>query len=426
MAGSFGRRGGQPERASASSAGGAATSSGIGTIDDRAVARAATLTASIFTPSLKLPPKAPAAQIELPTINFPIVTVALLVMLTIVYSLEVQHAPTHGALSGRTLAAYGAIQGDLIFQHGEWWRLFTAPMLHASMGHLIGNAVVLAIVGFMLEPLIGPRWFAGLYAIGGLGGALLSLLVNDQTIPGVGASGAIMGVLGAAFFCGSSAKAGPKGRRMQTWALRLILPALIPMAADSHTDFAAHLGGVLAGLATGVFMLMAWTRGEDRPAFANAAAGIGVLSVLLGLFAFALFAGQPSNAAVIAAQASGLIPEAELPADLDVGSDRARTFLDKYPHDPRAHLMRGIAFLEHENDLSDGEEQLRQALDEKDLARAQLSEDFEKTVRILLSVTVAYQNRQSDARAIGGPLCGYASENHPGLYKTMQEKRICD
>ncbi|MBV9045760.1 MAG: rhomboid family intramembrane serine protease, partial [Alphaproteobacteria bacterium] len=272
MAGAFGKRGTQTARAFA---------------PPPVRAAVAPVFAPVVSPSMEAAP----AAIVLPTLRIPVVTIGLLAMLTVIYLMEVQHAPGHGSLSGRTLAAYGAIQGDLIFQQGEWWRLFTAPMLHASWGHLIGNAVVLGIVGFMLEPLIGPRWFAGLYAIGGLGGALVSIILNDQTIPGVGASGAIMGVLGAAFVCGASAKAGPKGRKMQTWALRLILPALIPMAADSHTDFAGHLGGVVAGLATGVFMLAAWTRGDDRPAFANASAGIGIVSVLFGILAFALFSG---------------------------------------------------------------------------------------------------------------------------------------
>ncbi|MBV9419937.1 MAG: rhomboid family intramembrane serine protease [Alphaproteobacteria bacterium] len=369
--------------------------------------------------------EAAPAVIVLPTLRIPVVTIGLLAMLTVIYLMEVQHAPGHGSLSGRTLAAYGAIQGDLIFQQGEWWRLFTAPMLHASWGHLIGNAVVLGIVGFMLEPLIGPRWFAGLYAIGGLGGALVSIILNDQTIPAVGASGAIMGVLGAAFVCGASAKAGPKGRKMQTWALRLILPALIPMAADSHTDFAGHLGGVVAGLATGVFMLAAWTRGDDRPAFANASAGIGIVSVLFGILAFALFSGQPGNAAVVANATSGLIPEAEMPDELDIGSDAARAMLEKYPHDPRAHLLRGFAFLKHDRDLADAEEQLREALGTKDLLNANLSDDFEKQVKLLLALTLAYENRPTEARAMGEPLCGYASESHSSLYETMQEKGIC-
>src|SRR5262249_40733470 len=121
MAGSFGKRGVQQARAYAPARAAAAS---VGTADDIAVARAAAATAPCFAPRMDLPARSPAAQTQPPTIGFPIVTVALLVLLTIVYMLEVQHAPTHGPLSARTLAAYGAIEGDLISQHGEWWRLF--------------------------------------------------------------------------------------------------------------------------------------------------------------------------------------------------------------------------------------------------------------------------------------------------------------
>ena len=363
---------------------------------------------------------------SLPTIRFPLVTVGLLVLLTVIYILEVRYSPLPGGgLSARTLAAYGAIEGDLIFKQGEVWRLFTASLLHASQGHLIGNGVVLAVVGFMLEPRIGPRWFLGLFVIGGLGGGIASILLNEQNIPAVGASGAIMGVLGAAFLCGASARSGPKGRKMQTWALRLILPSLIPMAADSHTDYAGHLGGVVAGLGVGVLLLMSWPRGEDRPAFGAAAAGIGALGIVIGLFSFVLFAGHAGNAAVAAASQNGLIPEEQMPTNVDVGTDKARDLLERYPHDPRAHLFRGYAFMARDHDLADAEEQLREALSTKDLLAAQLTPEFEKTVTILLAITLAYERRPTEAQAIGTPLCGFAQDQQGSFYELMQEKGIC-
>ncbi|MEI9887495.1 MAG: rhomboid family intramembrane serine protease [Rhizomicrobium sp.] len=362
---------------------------------------------------------------SLPTIRFPLVTIGLIVLLTVIYIMEVRYAPVAGMLSAPTLAGYGAIEGDLMFHAGEWWRLFTAPLLHASQGHLIGNAVVFAVVGFMLEPRIGPRWFAGLFVVGALGGGLCSILLNEQDIPAVGASGAIMGVLGGAFICGSSAKSGPKGRKMQTWALRLILPSLIPMAADSHTDFAGHLGGVLAGLVVGVLLLMSWPRGEDRPAFGAVAAGIGAVGLLAGLLSFSLFAAQPGNAAVVAAAQSGLIPETEMPTGFEVGTERARELLERYPRDPRAHLFRGFAFLKQDHDLADAEEQLRQALSTKDLLAAKLTPEFEKIVTVLLALTLAYERRPTEAVAIGAPLCGFAQSHLGNLYDSMQEKEIC-
>lgn len=418
MAGSFGKRGAQPVRTFAPPSARLAAAAPSASFNSTREMLAA-------PPPVVAPSKA-AAEIEaaIPTIRVPVVTIGLLVLLTVIYVMEVRYSPSHGFLSAGTLAEYGAIQGSLVFQQWEVWRLFTAPMLHASTGHLIGNGVVLAIVGFSLEPLIGQRWFAGLYVIGGLGGTIVSLLLNDQTIPSVGASGAIMGVLGAAFICGASAKGGPKGRKMQTRALWLILPALIPMAADSHTDFAGHLGGVVAGIVVGFVMLAAWERGADRPAMGNGAAAIGAVGILLGLLSFAFFSGHPANAAVIENSTNGMIPEDRMPASFDVGTDRARELLEKYPNDPRAHLFRGFAFLKHDHDLADAEEQLRQALADRK-AVAQLAPEFEKTVTVILSLTVAYQGRPDQARALGNPHCGFAERSLGDLYDNMQEKGIC-
>jgi rhomboid protease GluP len=352
----------------------------------------------------------------------PIVTIGLLVLLSAIYALETRFAPG-GFVSGRTVAGYGALEGDLVFA-GEWWRLFTAPLLHGSWSHLIGNAAVFGVVGFALEPLIGPRWFAGLFAIGALGGALMSLFVSPADIPGVGASGAIMCVLGATFLCGASAKSGPSGRKMQSRALFFILPALIPFSGDTHTDFAAHLGGLLAGLATGVFLLLSWTRGELRPAFGTGGSTIGGAFLVIGLASFLLFAGKPSNAAVVADAASGLIPEAELPHGLSVTSDRARELLDRYPGDPRAHLFRGIAFLQDDHDLADAETQFRAALDPDAIAHAHLEDSFRDTVTVLLALTLSYEGKPDLAQKYGAPLCTFARDMGD-LYDSLHDRAIC-
>jgi hypothetical protein len=74
-----------------------------------------------------------------------------------------------------------------------------------------------------------------------------------------------------------------------------------------------------------------------------------------------------------------------------------------YAHDPRADLMRGFAFLKDDPDLADAEEQFRQALAAKDLGVSRLGSSFGKTVTVLLALTVAYEHRPDEARALGGP-----------------------
>ncbi|MEJ0028145.1 MAG: rhomboid family intramembrane serine protease [Rhizomicrobium sp.] len=370
-------------------------------------------------------PVATSPRIELPTIRFPLVTIGLLVLLSLVFLWEAHAAPVlHRGVSPGVdaLIGFGAIDRALVFA-GGWWRVLTAPLLHANLSHLISNGVVLGLIGFMLEPLIGPRWFAAMYAAGAVGGSLCSIALNEADIPSVGASGAIMGVLAGAFFCGASAKAGPKGRKMQTWALRLMLPALIPLAADSHVDYAGHLGGVVAGLAMGVLLQMAWPRGAERPELGNTAAAVGGVVLAGGLFALVLVPHGAVTAAIAASTPSTLMPEEEVPDIAAVTSDRARDLLTRYPHDPRAHLLRGFAFLRDDRDLADAEEQFRQALAAKDVAG--LDPDFAKTVTVFLALTVAYEHRPDEARALGAPLCGFAEQHLPEISGNLREKGVC-
>src|SRR4051812_49592949 len=77
-----------------------------------------------------------------------------------------------------SLLAAGASSRDLILGHGEWWRLFTASVLHGSLEHIIGNLVTFLIVGFLLEPLVGIGWFSAIYFTGGGAGALVVLIFD--------------------------------------------------------------------------------------------------------------------------------------------------------------------------------------------------------------------------------------------------------
>jgi len=77
------------------------------------------------------------------------------------------------------------------------WTLLTYAFLHGDLLHIAFNALALFMFGRPVEARIGSARFLRLYAIAGLGGAALSLLLlplaGDATI--IGASGAIYGVM---------------------------------------------------------------------------------------------------------------------------------------------------------------------------------------------------------------------------------------
>src|SRR4029077_10741737 len=91
-----------------------------------------------------------------------------------------------------TLLAFGGLMGEVVIESGEWYRLLTAPLLHGGIEHILLNGVALGLAGYVLEPLIGRAWFAAVFVVGALCGALFSLLLNSDVIISVGASGAVM------------------------------------------------------------------------------------------------------------------------------------------------------------------------------------------------------------------------------------------
>jgi rhomboid protease GluP len=136
----------------------------------------------------------PAVAIAQPAL--PLLTFAILAILIAVFAAEIVYGI--GAPSDllqptiATLVAFGGLSHDLVFKSGEWYRLLSAPFLHANAAHLGMNAFALFVAGRTLERLIGRAWFGAVYAVGALAGSALSLELNSPQVVGVGASGAIM------------------------------------------------------------------------------------------------------------------------------------------------------------------------------------------------------------------------------------------
>jgi membrane associated rhomboid family serine protease len=150
------------------------------------------------------------------------------------------------------LVDIGALFGPLIAE-GQYWRLFTAMFLHAGPVHLALNSFALFIFGQMVERAYGHLRYLTIYLLAGLAGSVASYLFNSITI-GVGASGAILGVLGAltAFFVAERRVFGEMGRRNLTGLLVLAGINLFYGLATPGIDNWAHIGGFAAGFFLGL------------------------------------------------------------------------------------------------------------------------------------------------------------------------------
>ncbi|HYS95777.1 MAG TPA: rhomboid family intramembrane serine protease [Chthoniobacterales bacterium] len=150
----------------------------------------------------------------------------------------------------------GALDFYAVISKGEFWRLFTALFLHYNLLHLVFNLFALYVLGPPLERTIGTVRFAMCYLIAGVGSTagvvLLTVIKIVRPAELVGASGCVMGIVGA--------WAGFLVRHRHVWQARqrllnILLIIAIQIVFDISTpqvSTSAHLCGLVTGFAIGL------------------------------------------------------------------------------------------------------------------------------------------------------------------------------
>ncbi|MDQ3705867.1 MAG: rhomboid family intramembrane serine protease [Chloroflexota bacterium] len=139
-------------------------------------------------------------------------------------------------------------------REGEWWRLVTAEMLHANLWHIIFNLTALYVLGTLVER-VGARAYVSLvFLVSAVTASLFSVaLVPDTT--SIGASGAIMGLLGFAVVLSYLRKEAMPGPSRRAMLVSLGLIAALGLFGAGIIDNAAHLGGFLGGAGLGLLLV---------------------------------------------------------------------------------------------------------------------------------------------------------------------------
>jgi rhomboid protease GluP len=136
---------------------------------------------------------------------------------------------------------------------GEYWRWLTALFVHIGPRHLLGNMATLLVLGPALVAALGPWRFLAVYLVAGVAGNALSYMVTPPDVVSAGASGAILGVLGA---LGGQRLRFAASARYRGWQVIAALLAYLAVAvgAEPGVDTMAHLGGLAAGLVLGLLI----------------------------------------------------------------------------------------------------------------------------------------------------------------------------
>jgi membrane associated rhomboid family serine protease len=202
-----------------------------------------------------------------PTSSFPLVTVGIILTNVLIFFHQISMG-LEG--SQRFIFQWGAIPYQII--HGEWlydlssgipirFTIFSSMFLHGGFLHLFGNMLYLWIFGNNIEDTLGHFRFLVFYLLCGLVAAMTQVLsIPNSTVPMIGASGAVAGILGGYLLL------FPHARVLTLmfifFFIRLVrLPAVIVLGfwffvqllsvsarAESNVAFFAHIGGFVVGL----------------------------------------------------------------------------------------------------------------------------------------------------------------------------------
>ena len=124
---------------------------------------------------------------------------------------------------------------------GEWWRVLTVVLTHASWIHLGMNMLVFFQLGNIVENFYGRARYAFILLASALAASFLTLWLDPVNQPSVGASGMIFGLFGVMLITGK--RMGVDYRQVLGLLVLNIVFSFVP-----GVDWHAHAGGFIGGL----------------------------------------------------------------------------------------------------------------------------------------------------------------------------------
>lgn len=210
-----------------------------------------------------------------PVVNYVLIAINVLVFVLI----ELPQSDIEGFFQ-----RWGTVPAQILAGQGLI-TLLTSMFLHGGWMHLIGNMVFLWIFGDNVEDAFGHVLYLVFYLACGLAASLAQVFVTGSgpgaDVPGVGASGAIAGVLGSYIvmfrsnrvrvLLGRVLTTVPAYAMIGLWIVTQLLSGFggLSGSAGDNVAYWAHIGGFFAGL-----LLTFVLRGFARPAVASGPGGV--------------------------------------------------------------------------------------------------------------------------------------------------------
>lgn len=186
--------------------------------------------------------------------RFPVVT-AIIILINIAVFLYME-------ITGSTedilfMLQHGALNYEAVVLKGEYYRIITHFFMHHGIEHLFNNMLVLAVIGYYFESLLGKIQYMAIYMLSGIISGTVSLFWYNyfgQEVVSVGASGAVFGLCGVmiTFILADRKNFGKIG--ITRIVLFLIL-TLYSGVGDSSIDNVAHVTGFILGALMAILLL---------------------------------------------------------------------------------------------------------------------------------------------------------------------------
>lgn len=162
---------------------------------------------------------------------------------------------------GRRLFELGALFPPIVLDQGQWWRAFSASLLHVDFLHLFMNMLGLFMLGPFVELALGRLRYVACYFVCGVGSMLMIVLLTSYGhLPPqltLGASGSVMGMIGASGAIFVRAWLAHRNRMAIEGLKTILINVAIQVVFDITTpqvSLSAHMGGFLSGILLGLLL----------------------------------------------------------------------------------------------------------------------------------------------------------------------------
>jgi membrane associated rhomboid family serine protease len=144
-----------------------------------------------------------------------------------------------------------------VLVESEPWRLLTSAFTHVQIFHIFANLFMLYQLGPLLEQMLGRLRFTALYLLSALGGSVAVWLLGAPGSATLGASGAVLGLVGALLVIS-------RARGMDvTWIVAYVAITAVISFTLPNISWEGHLGGFVTGAALG-WLFLADTKRRRR------------------------------------------------------------------------------------------------------------------------------------------------------------------